>query len=236
MAISHQLFLSHIFILSCLLAFCCFFEPALCFKPRHFNLSTRAIHWSPAGATWYGSPNGAGSSGGACGYGESVSKPPFSSMIAATGPSLYQSGKECGACYQVKCTAHPGVFGEASAGGHNRFLPGRVACNYPGKTIAFRVDLGSNPNYIAVVVEFEDGDGDLARVDLKEASSKTNKQWRAMQRSWGAVWKLDAGSQLKPPFSIRLTSEYSGQTLVARNVIPNGWRPGATYRSLVNYL
>ncbi|PSS33198.1 Expansin-B15 like [Actinidia chinensis var. chinensis] len=112
----------------------------------------------------------------------------------------------------------------------------RVACNYPGKTIAFRVDLGSNPNYISVVVEFEDGDGDLAHVDLKEASSKTNKQWRAMQRSWGAVWKLDAGSQLKPPFSIRLTSEYSGQTLVVRNVIPNGWRPGATYRSLVNYL
>ncbi|XP_057482472.1 expansin-B15-like isoform X1 [Actinidia eriantha] len=276
MAISHQLFLSHIFILSCLLAFCCFFEPAVCFKPRHFNLSTRAIHWSPAGATWYGSPNGAGSSGGACGYGESVSKPPFSSMIAATGPSLYQSGKECGACYQVKCTAHPACSGKpvqvvttdscpggpclsesahfdlsgtalgamAKPGQQNKLrdagvLPiqyTRVACNYPGKTIAFRVDLGSNPNYIAVVVEFEDGDGDLARVDLKEASSKTNKQWRAMQRSWGAVWKLDAGSQLKPPFSIRLTSEYSGQTLVARNVIPNGWRPGATYRSLVNYL
>lgn len=108
-----------------------------------------------------------------------------------------------------------------------------MACDYSGKTIAFHVDQGSNPNYFAAVIEFEEGDGDLASVELKEASSK---DWRAMQQSWGAVWKLDAGSQLKPPLSIKLISQYSGQTLVAKNVIPNGWKPDATYRSLVNYL
>lgn len=111
----------------------------------------------------------------------------------------------------------------------------RVACDYSGKTIAFHVDPGSNPNYFSVLVEFEEGDGDLAGVDLKEASMGSN-EWRAMQQSWGAVWKLDAGSKLQPPFSIRLTSQYSEQTLVARNVIPDGWKPGSTYRSLVNYL
>lgn len=109
----------------------------------------------------------------------------------------------------------------------------RVACDYSGKTIAFHVDQGSNPNYFATVIEFEEGDGDLARVELKEGSSE---EWRGMQQSWGAVWKLDAGSQLQPPLSIRLISQYSAQTLVAKNVIPNGWKPGATYRSLVNYL
>lgn len=43
--------------------------------------------------------------GGSCGYGESVSQAPFSSMVTGIGPSLYNSGKECGACYQVlkKC-------------------------------------------------------------------------------------------------------------------------------------
>jgi hypothetical protein len=111
-----------------------------------------------------------------------------------------------------------------------------AACDYSGKTIAFHVDLGSNPFYFAMVVEYEEGDGDLASVDLKESSSTGSDKWRAMQQSWGAVWKLDAGSRLQPPLSIRLTSQYSSQTLVAKDVIPDGWQPGATYRSLVNYL
>ncbi|CAA3005774.1 expansin-B15-like precursor [Olea europaea subsp. europaea] len=48
----------------------------------------------------------------------------------------------------------------------------RVACDYSGKTIMFRVDQGSNPEYFMVMIEFEEGDGDLARVDLQQASSK----------------------------------------------------------------
>lgn len=121
-----------------------------------------------------------------------------------------------------------------------------VACDYAGTNIAFHVDQGSNSNYIAFVVEFEEGDGDISGVGLMEttSSSKTSStngqvittEWRGMQQSWGAVWKLDAGGELKPPLSIQITSQYTGQTLVAKNVIPVGWKPGATYRSLVNFL
>ncbi|XVF26679.1 hypothetical protein REPUB_Repub14bG0038600 [Reevesia pubescens] len=45
----------------------------------------------------------------------------------------------------------------------------RVACNYPVTTIAFLIDSGSNPNYFATLVQYQNGDGDLSSVDLKEA-------------------------------------------------------------------
>ncbi|KAL4574905.1 hypothetical protein LXL04_021745 [Taraxacum kok-saghyz] len=249
-----------------------FFTFAFAIRPKHFNISTVATHWASATATWYGSPDGAGSDGGSCGYGTAVSKAPFSSMVTGIGPSLYNGGKECGACYEVKCTKHPACShkparvvitdfcpGGKCAAGHGHFdlsgtafgamaKPGqekhlrdagdlqirfaRVECDYSRSNIVFHVDQGSNPNYFAVVVEFEEGDGDLGGVSLKEENST---KWLKMVQSWGAVWKVDPGRELHPPFSIRLISQYSKRVLVAKDVIPSGWKPGSIYRSMVNY-
>ncbi|XP_068635748.1 expansin-B15-like [Aristolochia californica] len=245
-------------------------------NPRKYNSSGVQFNWLPAGATWYGSPNGAGSDGGACGYGSAVEQPPFSAMISAGGPSLFSSGKGCGRCYQlqVRCTGNaacsgkpvtvviadecPGCVSESvhfdlsgTAFGAMA-IPGRadqlrnagvlqiqhkrVACNYPVR-LAFHVDPGSNPYYFAVVVEYEDGDGDLAAVDLRQESGtqSNSEEWMSLQQSWGADWRLNSGSVLQAPFSIRLTSLKSLETIVVRNVIPAGWKPGATYRSFVNF-
>ncbi|KAI8027865.1 Expansin-B15 [Camellia lanceoleosa] len=49
-----------------------------------------------------------------------------------------------------------------------------------------------------------------------------------MQRSFGAVWKLNAA--MPGPLSFRITSS-SGKTVVVTNVIPVGWKPGQTYYS-----
>lgn len=97
--------------------------------------------------------------------------------------------------------------------------------------IAFRVDQGSNPFYFKALIEFEDGDGDLKRVALKQAGSN---QWTNMVQDWGALWRLNNGQRLRGPFSIKLTSD-SNRVLVVNNVIPANWKAGATYRSLVNY-
>jgi hypothetical protein len=97
--------------------------------------------------------------------------------------------------------------------------------------IAFKVDAGSNDYYLAMLVEYEAGDGDLSSVELMQSGGG----WSKMDQSWGAVWKYNsAGPKLQAPFSVRLTSS-SGKTLVANNVIPAGWRPGGLYRSVVNY-
>ncbi|PAN48537.1 hypothetical protein PAHAL_9G388500 [Panicum hallii] len=107
----------------------------------------------------------------------------------------------------------------------------RVPCDYPGQKVTFHVEEGSNPVYFAVLVEFEDGDGDAVQVDLMEASSGS---WTPMRESWGSIWRLDSNHRLQAPFSLRITNE-SGKQLVASNVIPANWVPNTYYRSIVQY-
>ena len=97
--------------------------------------------------------------------------------------------------------------------------------------IAFKVDQGANQFYFNVLIEFQDGDGDLRAVELMEAGSR---RWIPMAHNWGAVWRLNNGRKLKAPFGLRLTSD-SGKILVVPSAIPAAWKPGKTYRSLVNY-
>ncbi|CAN6238874.1 unnamed protein product [Urochloa humidicola] len=129
--------------------------------------------------------------------------------------------------------AKPGMADRLRAAGILKIQYKRVPCKYSGVNIAFRVDQGSNPFYLEVLIEFEDGDGDLNAVDLMEAGCGS---WTPMVQSWGALWRYNSntGKALRAPFSLRLTSD-SGKVLVANNVIPAGWTAGATYRSLVNY-
>ncbi|XP_004516288.1 putative expansin-B2 [Cicer arietinum] len=250
--------------------------PSSCFNPRKLvnvsSYSSSDSDWSPSMATWYGPPNGDGSEGGACGYGNAVGQPPFSSMISAGSPLIYDSGKGCGSCYEVKCTGNyacsgnpvnvvitdecggcgsdaqyhfdmsGSAFGSMAISGQDEELRNagkiviehrRVECNYPGMSLAFNVDSGSNQEYFATMIKYENGDGDLDKVEIQEGIDSSS--WDTMQQSWGAVWKFDKGSPLRAPFSIRLTTLKSGKTVVAKNVIPAGWKPGHTYRSIVNF-
>ncbi|KAH7435328.1 hypothetical protein KP509_06G060100 [Ceratopteris richardii] len=58
--------------------------------------------WLQATATWYGSPTGTGTDGGACGYGN-LGTSFYGSHVSAGSPVLFKAGLGCGACYEVKC-------------------------------------------------------------------------------------------------------------------------------------
>ncbi|KAF5959811.1 hypothetical protein HYC85_001020 [Camellia sinensis] len=108
----------------------------------------------------------------------------------------------------------------------------RVPCDYSGTTIALRVLPGSIHNKLGLAIQSPKSD--IVRIDLKEASrgSDESSEWKPMQKLLGGVWQFVSGSALQAPISIRLRSSNSSRTMVADAVIPGGWQPGSTYRSL----
>ncbi|XP_074588435.1 expansin-B16-like [Curcuma longa] len=229
-------------------------------------------HWRPATATWYGSAEGDGSDGGACGYGTLVDVRPLRARVGAVSPVLFKGGEGCGACYKVRCldaaicSRRPSTIivtdecpGGYCAAGRTHFdLSGaafgrmavsggaaqlrnrgeipvifrRTPCKYPGKNIAFHVNEGSTPFWLSLLVEFEDADGDIGSMHIKQANSVV---WQEMKHVWGASWCIVNGGPLQGPFSVKLTTLTSRRTLSARDVIPRNWTPKATYTSRLNF-
>jgi Expansin C-terminal domain len=99
--------------------------------------------------------------------------------------------------------------------------------------LTFRIDSGSNPYYLAVLVEYQAGEGDMSLLEVMPDAGSGN--WYPMVPSWGAVWKYQGTSSMPGPFSFRVTTG-SGKTLVAENAVPAGWQPGSTYTSTVNFV
>ncbi|KAF6141414.1 hypothetical protein GIB67_021230 [Kingdonia uniflora] len=226
-----------------------------------------APHWAPATATWYGSAEGDGSDGGACGYGPLVSIKPLKSRVTAVSPILFKNGEGCGACYKVRCLDKsicsrravtvivtdecPGgicsggathfdlsgaAFGRLAVAGEGGDLRNkgvisityrRTPCKYRKKNIAFHVNEGSTEYWLSIRVQYQDGDGDVGSMQIKQANSDN---WIDMKHLWGANWAITQGP-LKGPFSVRLTTLETGRTLSARDIIPSNWVAAKTYTS-----
>ncbi|KQJ85579.1 pollen allergen Phl p 1 [Brachypodium distachyon] len=102
----------------------------------------------------------------------------------------------------------------------------RVKCYYPlGTKVTYHVEKGSNPNYLALLVKFVGGDGDVVAVEVQE---KGKYNWIPLKESWGAVWRIDTAKPLKGPLSVRYTTD-GGTKAVSPDVIPEKWKPDTMY-------
>ncbi|PKU82720.1 expansin-like B1 [Dendrobium catenatum] len=108
----------------------------------------------------------------------------------------------------------------------------RVSCSYPNKNITIKIDESSiYPDYLAFVIEYQQGIKDIIAVQLCETVSLTCK---LLDRSRGTVWAVV--SPPSGPLSVRMllssnddNDDESWATPI--NDIPVNWTPGTSYDS-----
>ncbi|KAG6435435.1 hypothetical protein SASPL_100309 [Salvia splendens] len=127
------------------------------------NATLSKARFLPAVATWYGSPTGSGS-GGACGLENDVINAPYYGMISAGSPIHVTITDECpGLCNNepFHFDLSGKAFGYLAKTGHEE----DVRCHYKAH-LAVKIDSGSNPYYVAMVVENVNGDGEIDRIEI----------------------------------------------------------------------
>uniref|UniRef100_A0A7I4E7C1 Expansin n=2 Tax=Physcomitrium patens TaxID=3218 RepID=A0A7I4E7C1_PHYPA len=223
--------------------------PNLWASSRRFSTA-----WTYAHITYYGSPNGGGTEGGACGYQNTYSLG-YGFMTAALSSSLFQGGSSCGACYQIRCEPIRVTrtvknwcwsYSRTITVTAINLCPPRSSggcCNPPLQ----HFDLPM-PAFLSLArrevrsekrggIRFTMG-GNLwfltilihnvgGAGDVRSVRIKSpHSGLISMYRNWGSLWTVRA--RMSGALFFMITTSH-GRVLITRNAVGSGWRFGQTW-------
>ncbi|KAL4395095.1 hypothetical protein AHAS_Ahas02G0217700 [Arachis hypogaea] len=224
-----------------------------CINPKFFNPSkvpNDEKPWDQAQATWYGTPDGAGSESGACSYGKTVESPPISKLTAAVGHYIFRQGYGCGACYEVKCTDNAACSGKPvtvvvsdecpSCSGYHFNLSGAAFASIanPGQQDILHKLGQVNLQYRRVSCSFgssiaftigENSEPNKLELSMEYVNGDADvhiengpEQGLEISHVWGATWSVFAGGySIQPPFNFTLVQRYPNGTKGKTILVPN---------------
>ncbi|GAA0179963.1 hypothetical protein LIER_30046 [Lithospermum erythrorhizon] len=215
--------------------------------------------WKEGKATYYGNPDGSGTSGGACGYKEE--KEGLGVMTVAISPSLFKNCEACGACFEIKCDDKKETrwckkgdksivvtttnLCPTSDGDHfdltqpafveiaehdGGIVPVKYRRASCKKKGGIRFTIDGNPNFNLVSISNVGGAGDVVGLEVRGGKKLP---WTKMRRNWGQKWQTEA-KIAKRKLSFRVTTS-DGKTLTLYKVTTKNWEYGQTFESKKNF-
>ncbi|XP_010533848.1 PREDICTED: expansin-like B1 [Tarenaya hassleriana] len=209
--------------------------------------------FTPSRAAYYGTPDGKGTTSGACGYGE-FGRNMNGAKVAAVS-KLWRNGAGCGACYQVKCTnpwccnsvvVSVSDYGEGDRTDFimNKQAFKKLACpgaekeviSYGVVDIVYKRVPCQFPTNILLKVHENSRFHDYLSLVLLNVGGANDilaleikddwGEWIEMRRAYGAVFDLP--NPPKGALTVRFLVDKAGWK-EATDIIPYKWKPGDIY-------
>ncbi|KAL6896747.1 hypothetical protein ACP4OV_007319 [Aristida adscensionis] len=214
--------------------------------------------WTVGHATFYGGPDGSGTTEGACGYKDTKAEG-YGLQTAAVGPEIFNHGTGCGACFEIKGVEGPMAGKTTVVTATNEGPPavnGKQGVHFDLTMPVFlqiaeekagivqmsfrkvpcvreggiRYKITGNKNYNEVMVTNVGGAGDVVALMVK---GDKRVKWTDLTRSWGQMWTTSVDLTGESLTFRVMTSDHRKAT--SWHVAPKDWTFGKVYQATKNF-